>query len=89
MGVGFILKVGGSGRFTEWIAAFAAMTVKGLAILRPDHWIARRRSNATVPRSQPSIISRIFSPSTSSAKGLVRICMPGSRWPCPTTAFSA
>jgi hypothetical protein len=40
-------------------------------------------------RAQPSMISRILLPRSSTAKGLVTICIPGSNWPLATTAFSA
>ncbi len=36
-----------------------------------------------------AVSSLIRLASASMAKGLVSTCMPGSRWPLPTTAFSA
>ena len=37
----------------------------------------------------PSMTSRILRASTSISKGFATMCIPLSRWPLPTTAFSA
>ena len=46
-------------------------------------------ARALTLRPQRSIIARTFCSNTAISKGLVTISMPGAKYPCPTTAFSA
>lgn len=49
----------------------------------------RSRDSFRAATGHLSIMSRTRFARASIANGLVTTCMPGSRWPLPTTAFSA
>jgi hypothetical protein len=74
-------------RLREGILSFGcALTLDESSDTSPG--IALRTWRESEPQLPP-MIDLILEARVSIAKGLVSMCMPGSRWPLPSAAFSA